>query len=200
MIYSQWNEQEILVKIFKKINIDKGVSLEFGGADGVRQSNTRHFANQGWYSIFLDGDPQHESVFKEFINAENINDIMEHYDVSDANLVSIDIDGNDYWVWKEMTARPEVVIIEFNPIWGTDIAKAIKYNSSHVFDRTNYFGASHRALLKLGEAKGYYHYATTRTNIIFTKEELRLKSQENKGYTCGSGWAPDKQEREWVNV
>jgi hypothetical protein len=95
-----------------------------------------------------------------FVSRETVNDVLnEHGFASDLGLFSLDVDGNDYWIWEAMTADPIAVVVEYNSVFGARRAVTIPYDTA--FDRTQahfsnlYFGASLRALAELGERKGY---------------------------------------------
>ncbi len=205
-VYSQTDEQQKLVKLFKKIGFKKKpVSLEFGAKNGHTMSNTRHFINEeGFEGFQWDMIPEGDfGVKKKMINKSNINTHIEkEIGNKGIDLCSIDIDGNDYWVWKAMKKNPTVVIIEFNPSIPLGEAKTIKYDPKWTFQQCRYFGASWSALLKLAEEKGYVLYDATRLNMIFvTKKALgNKKPVKGLGYVCQSGWPPDKLNREWVEV
>lgn len=94
---------------------------------------------------------------KEFITAENINSLFKKYAVpQDFDLLSIDIDGNDYWVWQAIEGySARVVVIEYNSSLLPNESKSIRYDPSFTWDGTNYYGASLLALAKLGGVKGY---------------------------------------------
>ena len=102
------------------------------------------------------------AVAQAQVTRENVNDLVSsHGCAGDVDLLSIDIDGIDYWVWDSLTAcRPRVVIVEYNPFLGADRSVTIPYDSAfdrHRFDvpRFAYYGASLPALVKLGARKGF---------------------------------------------
>jgi hypothetical protein len=115
---------------------------------------------RGWQGLMMDlrGESKNPraTVQREIICAENINLLFQKYRVSERfDLLSIDIDGNDFWVWREITARPRVVLIEYNANFPPDESRVIVYDPGFVFENTDYSGASLLALAKLGERKGY---------------------------------------------
>lgn len=177
IIYSQNGEDGILKIIFYKIGITNKFFVEFGVQDG-KECNTRYLhENNGWEGIQIDsGD--HKSLFikKEFITAENINTIFNKYGVPKYfDLLSIDIDSNDYWVWKALkNFEPNVVVIEYNANIPTNESKVIKYDPHFKWDGTNYFGASLLALSKLAKSKGYTLVGCDNNgvNAFFVKDNL----------------------------
>lgn len=113
-------------------------------------------------------------VFDVWITADNIVDIFNEYRVPQSfDLLSIDVDGNDYWLWKSLPHKARMVIIEFNSSLGPSESKVIPYSPDFLYNHDNYFGASLLALQKLGESKGYsliWHNAPF--NAFFVMREL----------------------------
>jgi len=199
--WSQCGEQKILESLFEKMGVEKGKSVEFGGGDAARQSNTRWCLEAGWDSHFWDISPANDKVEEVEVTPANINTLIEDRNLNESlDLLSIDIDGNDYWVWEVLKYQPKVVILEFNPCFDYGVCKTIEYDPEHRFDRTRYYGASFGAMMKLAEKKGYAYYANTPLNIIFVKKSLSVESIMEPFYKVKSGWAPDKLNRKWVTV
>ena len=116
-------------------------------------------------------------VQQEWVTAENVETLFEKHRVPEAfDLLSIDIDGNDYWVWKAITRyRPRVVVIEYNAAIPPSESRAISYDPRFRWDAmTNYFGASLLALQRLGAQKGYVLVGCERsgTNAFFIQRSL----------------------------
>jgi len=104
------------------------------------------------------------------VTAENINDLLQKYEVPVSfDLLSIDLDGNDYWVWRAVRRRPRVVVIEYNAHIGPADSRVIAYDPAFRWAGTDYFGASLRALRDLGQQKGYalVYCESTGTNAFF---------------------------------
>lgn len=159
-IYSQSGEDGVIDYIFKNIPIINKVSVEFGENGKGNKSNTYNlFVNNGWNSIFFCDKPARPIAKKAFITVENVNEVFSKYSVPKKfDLLSIDIDGNDYWVWKSLKNElffPSVVVIEFNSNISPKESKTIKYNPRHQYNKNSYYGASLLALQKLGYEKGY---------------------------------------------
>lgn len=177
-VYSQSGEDGILERIFEKIGVTNKFLVEFGEPIGGKNSNSANLRiNQGWTVLLFDVNPKHEQVFKANITAENINALFEKHKVPKSfDLLSIDIDGNDFWVWKaldENRFQPRVVMIEFNCNFPFYVSRTIAYNPEHKFDRTKYYGASLGALRKLGAFKNYsLIYHTGYLNAFFVLTEL----------------------------
>jgi len=109
-------------------------------------------------------------VKKEFITAENIESLFAKYQVPrEFDLLSIDIDGNDFWVWQKIGYRPRVVVIEYNAHFAPDLRRSIPYDPAFQWRGTDYFGASLLAMKELGQSKGYtlVHCERTGANAFF---------------------------------
>jgi hypothetical protein len=158
--YSQNGEDGILRIIFEKIDVTNRFCVEFGVEDG-RECNTRYLLEKaGWSGLRMDGGSYSAyfgQVHQEFITAENICSLFAKYAVpKQFDLLSIDIDGNDYWVWRAVEGySPRVVVIEYNASLLPHESKTIRYDPGFRWDGSNYFGASLLALAKLGRVKGY---------------------------------------------
>lgn len=129
---------------------------DFGGGDGLYLSNTRHLATSlpQAMQIIYDREVDYE------INLNSLpSDIKPH-------ILSIDLDGNDYWILEASIVRyrPDIIVAEFNAAF-TD-SRAIKYNQDHVWDGTDYYGFSFEAGKKLAEANGY--------KVIFQNDNLNM--------------------------
>jgi hypothetical protein len=117
-------------------------------------------------------------VKRERVAAENIESLFHKYDVPrEFDLLSIDIDGNDYWVWKAIESfTPRVVIVEYNIFFLTEMAKTVDYAPDYDWNEKwyhRYHGASLAALESLGRSKGYSLVYTEPyfPNAIFVRDE-----------------------------
>jgi len=156
-IFSQNGEDGILRFLFYKIKTTNKYFVEFGSADNI-ENNTKTLQLLGWKGLLMDGVYSSNRVMKEIVNAENIENLFLKYNVPEKfDLLSIDIDSNDYWVWKAIVKyKPRVVVIEYNSSLGYEDSLTIKYDPNYWWnDNTNYFGASLKALAKLGQLKNY---------------------------------------------
>lgn len=211
-IYSQFGEEGVLARIFESIGVRHRYCVEFGAKDGETISNTAWLRrDQGWSSLLMEGDPAWagQGVQTEFVTAENVNALFsKHHVPSEFDLLSIDVDGNDYWIWRAIDAfEARVVVVEYNIFFGLHVAKTIEYRPDHVWDGTTYHGASLAALDKLGRAKGYclVHTESWAPNAFFVK-----RSELPEGYVerpiheltdWGAYLEPrDTADRNWVSV
>ena len=174
--YSQYGESTILSDIFDKIGTSNKFCVEFGASDGYWLSNVRMFIENGWDSLQMDyNNKDNNEVKKEFITTENINDLFSKYSVPEEfDLLSIDMDGNDYWIWKELRYYPSVVIIEYNSNFTHGDCVTLEYDPGQTFDGTYAYSASLKALKKLAEEKGYFlHKEIAFTNLIFVRDKFK---------------------------
>ncbi|GAB6059701.1 hypothetical protein JCM31598_28180 [Desulfonatronum parangueonense] len=119
------------------------------------ESNVLQIVNAGYFWKY------DLSAKAAFIDKDNINSLLSmHQFNKDVGILHIDLDGNDYWIWKEINViSPVVVILEYNSVFGINRSITIPYDKN--FNRTNahysnlYWGASLRALNQLSESKGY---------------------------------------------
>lgn len=193
-VYSQWGEDGIIQHLIKNINISRKVFIEFG-VENYMESNTRFLLmNDNWSGLVIDGSQEninyikHDDIYwrynlkavRSFITAENINSIFtENGIMGKIGLLSIDIDGNDYWVWKAINAvEPDIVICEYNSRFGKERAVTIPYNPKFMRSKAHYsylyFGASIKALVLLAESKGYKLVAGTLNgnDLFFVRRDL----------------------------
>jgi hypothetical protein len=158
-VHSQNGEDGVLGAIFAAVGVTNRFFVEFGCGEAT-ECNTAYLLEQGWQGLLMDpaGTSRNPraTVRREFVTAENIDSLLRKYGVPEEfDLLSIDIDGNDYWVWRAIAHRPRVVVIEYNAHVPPGERRAIAYDPSFQWYWTDYFGASLRALKELGERKGY---------------------------------------------
>jgi hypothetical protein len=156
-VYSQNNEDGALAAIFAAIGTTNRYFVEFGVEDGI-VCNTRLLKRRGWTGLQMDPrENNNPEVVRAFVTSENINSLLKDNGVPENfDLLSIDIDGNDFWVWKAISDfHPRVVVIEYNACIPPNESRAISYDPAFRWDGTDYFGASLLALSRLGSEKGY---------------------------------------------
>ncbi len=192
-VFSQWGEDGIIQYLIKKCNIQPQTFIEFG-VENFLEANTRFLLKyNNWRGLIIDGSPQHMDFVKAdsiswrhdltavatFITKENINDLFVKAGFTGKiGILSVDIDGNDYWVWDAIkVVEPVMVIAEYNSYFGKDRAISVPYDPA--FNRTSahysnlYFGASLAALCHLAAQKGFAFVGCTTAgnNAFFVKKE-----------------------------
>lgn len=207
-VSSQFGEDGIIQYIINKIPIENKTFVEFGVED-YTESNTRFLLrNNNWSGLVIDGSEENIQYIKQdeiywrydltavasFITKDNINLIITNAGIQgDVGLLSVDIDGNDYWVWEAINAiNPRIVICEYNGIFGCDKSITIPYNE--LFNRTKehysnlYWGASLPALCDLAKKKGYDFIGSNSVgnNAFFVRKDISSpfkKLSAKEGYT-----------------
>ena len=162
-IFSQNGEDGITMKLIELIYQDNNKNkyyVEFGVENGF-ECNTRILReNYNWDGLQLDGSYENESINlkKEFIMKENVIEIFKKYKVpSKINLLSVDIDFNDFYCLKEILKnyQCDIIICEYNATHLVNEDKIIIYDKNGKWDGSNYFGASLLSLDKLGKKYNY---------------------------------------------
>jgi hypothetical protein len=177
-------EDQILWYIFQIIGTDSKFAVEIGAGDGVDKSNTRIFLDNGWRGLQIDGFVytdkygnvlSHPDVKHAIVTQENVSGLLLKHDVPNPfDLLSIDIDGNDYWVWKAIDHEVMVVVIEYNCNFGYGQQCVLEYDPCNRWDNTVCYGASLSALESLGAKKGYYLYQECNfSNLIFVNNRFK---------------------------
>ena len=167
-VFSKHGLDGILLYIFSKVGVTNRTFAEMGVEAG-RECNTANLSiNFGWQGMIIDGNKElieSAKIYYQgkkvkpvycFVTAENINQLLIDNDIhGEIDLFSMDVDGNDYWIWKAINViRPRVVVAEYNAAFGLKPI-TIKYNPDFHYQRDSYFGASLAALAKLAKEKGY---------------------------------------------
>jgi len=204
--FSQWGEDGIIDWLIERLPEIPNSFVEFG-VENYRESNTRLLLQlRNWRGLVMDGssanirDIQSQDIYWRygltakcaFIDKDNINDLLvEEGFRGQIGLLSVDIDGNDYWVWQAITVvDPAIVVCEYNAVLGDRYALTVPYQAD--FQRTRahhsnlYFGASLLALKSLASSKGYTFVGTTSTgcNAFFVRNDLAGTITSALGETC----------------
>lgn len=202
--YSQFGEDGIINEIFNRIGVTNKTFVEFGVGDGMENNTTFQLVVNNWRGFWIEGSStfyqqictafatyiseSRLGVKNSFITAENIEQLLGEMEVpEEIDLLSIDIDGNDYHVWSSIKRyRPRVVIVEYNGSFGSNAVKVMPYEATHIWDGTNFFGASLKAFENLGQEKGYSLVACDLAgiNAFFVRNDL-LGDAFQKPYSAG---------------
>lgn len=174
-VFSQWNEDGIIQHLISHTPLAERSFIEFGVED-YRESNTRFLlVNDNWRGLILDLSADFEDFIADSglawrhpiesvvtsVSRNNVNRLFADAGFTgDVGLMSIDIDGNDYWVWETCDiVRPRIVVCEYNATWGLDHKVCVPYDPEFVPAKAHpsrlCYGASLPALAHLARAKGY---------------------------------------------
>lgn len=193
-VFSQFGDDGILQYLIRKLSIINESFIEFG-VETYQESNTRFLLmHNNWRGLAIDGSETNVNFIKNdpiywkydftavssFITAENINELFAKNTFEGSiGLLSIDIDGNDYWVWQAITAvNPDIVVVEYNSVFGKERSITVPYRPDFVRTSVHYsnlyFGASLPALYDLGLTKGYIFLGCNKAgnNAYFVKKEF----------------------------
>ncbi len=202
-IFSQSGEDGIIQFILSKIKSKNRSFVEFG-CENYLESNTRYLLfNNNWKGLIIDGDINNINEIKEsyyfwkheltavsnFISKENIREIINQYGFqNNLGILSIDIDGNDYWILKELKEiYPDIIICEYNSLLGSKNSISLKYDKNFKRDinsinKINY-GASIQAIHKILKDEYILVYGNSFGNNVFYvnkkyKEFIKEKTVE----------------------
>jgi hypothetical protein len=192
--YSQFEEDGILLYIFGMIGTTNKICVEIGSGDGIECNTANLIVNHGWWGYLFDGDEKSISSAKQFyesskhswlyppraihawFTADNINSVVSGAGVEgEIDLLSLDIDGMDYWTWKALDCiKPRVVVCETHGIIGPEDALTVPYDPEFRISTPDHHGASLAAMTKLAQEKGYRLIGTHRYgfNAFFVRNDI----------------------------
>lgn len=193
--YSQNGEDGIIQLILAAIGTDTKRAVEICAGDGVENNSTNLIVNHGWTALLVDGGEEILTTGRDFylngadtyywpptlrqawITRDSVNGIVKEAGFDgDIDLLTIDLDGMDYWVWEALDCvNPRIVVTEYNSVWPADEAKTIAYQDEFVWEKGSlYMGASLGAMVKLAKNKGYRLVGGNRFgfNAFFVREDL----------------------------
>jgi hypothetical protein len=190
-VYSQNEEDGILTEIFGRIGLAERTFWEFGVQDGS-ENNTLYRLVDGWRGAWTEGSTADVARIRErfdpairdgrlqvreaLVDRDNVNALAAALGLPrELDLLSIDIDGNDFHVWEALGAlAPRVVVIEYNPKLPPPTRWVMHYDPRHAWDGSDQYGASLAALGALGARKGYRLVACniTGSNAFFVRQDL----------------------------
>lgn len=208
-VFSQWGEDGIIQYLIQHVPIADTSFIEFG-VESYAESNTRFLLlNDNWRGLIIDGGTRHQQFVRRkqlrwryeleavsaFVTRENVNDLFSRAGFTgDIGILSIDIDGNDYWVWESVdVVKPRIVIAEYNATFGPSLPVTIPYQAD--FDRNRahysslYWGSSLGALCALANRKGMQFVGTNSAgnNAFFVRKDLASRLP---ALTSSEGFAP----------
>ena len=194
-VFSQFEEDGLLLFIFSILGMDNKRFVEIGADDGVNSNSANLYFNFGWSGLFIDGNPDSirrgERFYAKYphpwfyaptfacarVTRENVNELIRANGFEgEVGLLSIDIDGNDYWIWNALEViNPQVVIIETHNEFGMENI-VVPYDPDYSYPGRHplYHGASPVAMVNLGRKKGYRLVGANELgfNFIFVRNDL----------------------------
>lgn len=192
-VYSQWDEDGLIQYLVSRINFTDQTFVEIGVGD-YNEANTRLLLEKdNWSGLIVDCDSSNIEKIRnnglywkysinavnEFVDRDNINQLLIENNMSgEIGLLSIDVDGIDYWIWNAITViSPIIVICEYNGIFGSKAKVTVPYDKRFVRSKKHYSclyaGASIKALTVLGNTKGYTFIGTNNggNNAFFVRND-----------------------------
>ena len=222
-VHSQFEEDGILLYLFSLIRPTNRICVEVCAGTGRECMTANLIVNHGWWGHLFDGDAANVASGRRFfanskdtflypprftqawITAENINDTVAESGLSgEVDLLSLDIDGMDYWVWKALTViQPRVVVCETHNVVPLARSVTVPYDPSFVCSSENYRGASLEAMCRLGKEKGYRLVGTHRFgfNAFFVKNGVGEEYfPEIAAHTCLGDPFSEHRRADWDAV
>ncbi len=192
-VFSQWGEDEIIQYLLSRIAIENKEFVEFG-VQNYSESNTRFLmVNDNWTGLVIDSSSRFVEYIRaqpyyweydltaicDFVTVDNINELIAGAGITGSiGILSIDIDGNDYWIWKAISAiSPQIVIVEYNSSFGNKHALTIPYQPGFRREKAHfshlYWGASLPAFCSLASQKGYIYAGSNSagSNAFFVRKD-----------------------------
>ncbi len=170
--FSQTDEDGMIQEIFRRIGTTNRRFVEIGTGDG-RENNTAYLLACGWAGAWIEGDPAFAAaceaatavpnaegrirVVGGIVTRDNVNRLIARTGIDrDIDLLSIDIDGNDYHVLEQLTSlEPRAIVLEYNASYRPPVRWIMAYDDIHRWDGSNYYGASLNAFEDLLRPRGY---------------------------------------------
>jgi hypothetical protein len=194
-LYSQHDEDGILLYIFSRIGVHTYRAVEMCAGTGYECNVANLLINHRWTGLLFDGNPGNISrarafyqrrpetrhwapnILQAWITRGNVNQLLiDAGYAGEVDLLSLDVDGVDYWLWEAMTAiNPRVVVLEYNHLHGPEASVTVPYRDDFVAEFTeygsDYAGAS---FIKLGRRKGYRYIGSNAigTNAFFVRDDV----------------------------
>lgn len=208
-VHSQADEDGILREIFHRIGESSRTFIEIGAGDGA-ENNSLFLLNQGWRGVWIDGSARKTAAARRnqavaiaegrlraerfFMTAANVNEtIASLAPVKEPDLLSIDLDGNDYYILEAIrSVSPRVIIAEYNAKFPRDFVWVMDYNEAHRWDGTDYFGASLKALELMLIPRGYALVGCNLlgSNAFFVRADLAIDPPFCSPFTAENHYEP----------
>ncbi len=211
-VHSQFGEDGVIERLAACLGLARPSFFEFGigpvdnvSLDKGMEGNFVHLEKQGGVGVFLNGRSWDGfGVRAEFITPLNINRLYAKHAVApDLDFMSIDVDGQDFWIWMALYHRPKVMVIEYNGGLGPDVSQTVVFDCGFIWDGTIYQGASLRAHNKLAIDKGYTLVWSNGVNGIFVRDDLVSNKVDfvfESIFVAYPPHLPDPLSRAWVQV
>jgi len=207
-VSSQNGEDGIIHEIFRRIGPGRRVFAEIGVGNGL-ENNTAFLLAQGWTGFWIDGRDTFVQAISgrpdlrggclawlvSHVTRENVGGLFERLGVPvELDLLSLDIDQNTYYAWEGLSLyRPRVVVVEYNAALPADVDWKVNYDPGRLWDGTQNFGASLKALERLGARLGYHLVGCEiiGANAFFVRSDL-TEGKFAEPYTAENHYEPQR--------
>jgi hypothetical protein len=209
-VHSQGDEDGILHEIFHRVGEGRRTFVEIGAGTGL-ENNTLFLLIQGWTGVWIEGSPRRVAAAKKnlgaaiaagrlrveqrFVTAPNIDGTVRQLVPGDVDLLSIDLDGNDYHVLHAIQSIcPRAIVAEYNAKFPPDVEWVMEYNEEHRWDSSDYFGASLKSLEILLTGRGYALVGCNLlgTNAFFVRKDLASDPPFCSPFTAENHYEPPR--------
>jgi hypothetical protein len=193
-VYSQWGEDGIIQYLLRHVEVPNRQFIEFG-VENYMEANTRWLVEaHDWSGLVIDGSEEHVRFIREgeiywkhqlravqaFVTRENIDQIIQdNGPIGEIGILSVDIDGMDYWIWEKISVvYPSIVIVEYNSLFGPERSVTVPYDGGFIRHKVHYsgiyYGASLKAFVQLGRRKGFAFVGSNSAgnNAFFVRSDL----------------------------
>ena len=197
---SQYDEDGIIYELIRLLDTPR-YFVEFGAHPA--ECNCLALST-AWPGLFMDGADWGKLFIKrEFITPANINQLLDKYDVpSEIGVLSIDIDGQELWVWQAIERSAAITVVEYNPQLGPDVSVSVARDDRFVWDYSVYQGASLKAHTKLADQKDLQLVYANGQNAFFVDRTLFDNHDDFKYEEMWrpslANHPPDKLHRKWI--
>ncbi len=208
-VRSQTDEDGILREIFRRIGEAGRTFIELGASDGL-ENNSLFLLNQGWRGVWIEGSTRKAQAARKtfaaeiaakrlavescFLTVKNVDETVARVaPAKEVDLLSIDLDGNDYYLLEAIrSVSPRVIVAEYNAKFPADVTWVMEYNESHRWYSTDYFGASLKALETLLARRGYSLVGCNIVgmNAFFVRTELAKDAPFCSPFTSENHYEP----------
>ena len=191
-VHSMQGEDGHILHILREIGVTNRQFVEIGIQNGMECNTANLTFNFGWGGVLIEGNPEdaalaqrnyvcfpHVTVKQAFVTKENVAELLKETNADPhADLFSLDIDGNDYWIWEALADfRPRIIVVEYNAAFGLERAVTIPYKPDFCCGREHsrlYYGASLAAFVKLAHHEGYVLVgcADMGPNAFFVRQDV----------------------------
>ena len=189
--YSQFDEDGIIQEIFRRIGVTNKTFLEIGVGDGL-ENNTLFLLLKGWKGVWIDGDSKNIKAIQNkfsflqdsgrlrtklaWVDKDNIDFLIQDLGLpQEIDLLSLDIDGNDYHVLENIVfLNPRAIVLEYNAKLPPPVKWVMAYDQYHTKTNTDYFGASLKSFEYLLYKRGYCLVGCniSGVNAFFVRKDL----------------------------